>query len=888
MRARTGKQMRALCVLLAVLAGPPAYAATRIIYCDEQAPGAKDGSSWTDAYICLQTALSDASAETEIRVAQGVYRPDRYMHPKTNRMVPSGDPERSFSLKNGVVIKGGYAGWGTPDPNARDVDAYPTILSGDLLGNDIELGDLTAPNMADILKDPSFSDNTYWGVVRASGVDNSAVLDGFTITGGFIFLPIEIADGFSMKEPMLALDWDMLGFDGAGAYLFNASPKFIRCTFYRNVVHVRPSLAQGGAAVALRGGSPLFEECVFTENLAFGGGGAAHGAALLCCAGTGATRTMPVLTNCTFTGNVVAGTDTRTAGGAIALFDGAPQFTHCSFVGNQNRVIRGGAVYIERRATATFTDCTFEHNVAYTGGALYNNAGGSVTFAGCSFLRNEATDSLGGALLHNSGRLNVTDCRFEGNTAPGEGGAIRYSAGTFSEVLRCRFMGNVAWYGGAIFNAGAPSLYDCLFSGNTANDGGACFTGQGGSMVLRNCTMSANQAVELGGALYACAGGLQEIRNCIMWGDFPAEVYLENIAANIHFNTIQAGSSVPGGASNFRDDPRFRDPLGADGIAGTADDDLRLASGSPCIDVGDELALDPAPVPSGRTADLDGTPRIYGARIDLGAYEFSGPFVLYVDAAQGNNSYGGGTRQKAFATIQKAIDVAEDGYTILVAPGLYREEIDFQGKAITVRGDNGAPTLEAPDGYGVSCYSGEGPGSILKNFVIHNCDVGVFLSGSAPTICNVTFSGNRFGIAAYMGANPTITGCILWGNEEGDLFGCKTRYSCIEQAGSSTDPLAYGQNNVARNIGVDGNISEDPLFADPENGDFHLRSEYGRFVSAYGLWAFDDKTSPCIDAGDPALDASAERKPNGGRINMGAFGGTPEASLSPRPCPGEP
>ena len=42
----------------------------------------------------------------------------------------------------------------------------------------------------------------------------------------------------------------------------------------------------------------------------------------------------------------------------------------------------------------------------------------------------------------------------------------------------------------------------------------------------------------------------------------------------------------------------------------------------------------------------------------------------------------------------------------------------------------------------------------------------------------------------------------------------------------------------------------------------------------------DDVTSPCIDADDPNSHVAFEPFPNGGRINLGAYGGTPEASKS--------
>lgn len=87
-------------------------------------------------------------------------------------------------------------------------------------------------------------------------------------------------------------------------------------------------------------------------------------------------------------------------------------------------------------------------------------------------------------------------------------------------------------------------------------------------------------------------------------------------------------------------------------------------------------------------------------------------------------------------------------------------------------------------------------------------------------------------------------------------------------------------------LGLDPNsLSNDPLFADPSAGDFHLRSSSGRWDSGasggLGAWILDTNDSPCLDAGDPADGVGAEPAPNGGRINLGAFGGTTEASKSP-------
>jgi hypothetical protein len=81
-------------------------------------------------------------------------------------------------------------------------------------------------------------------------------------------------------------------------------------------------------------------------------------------------------------------------------------------------------------------------------------------------------------------------------------------------------------------------------------------------------------------------------------------------------------------------------------------------------------------------------------------------------------------------------------------------------------------------------------------------------------------------------------------------------------------------------LGGIGNVGVDPFFADPNNGDYHLKSQADRWDPVSESWIMDDVTSPCIDAGDPNSPVGDEPEPNGGRINMGAYCGTAEASKS--------
>ncbi|MCG8700945.1 MAG: right-handed parallel beta-helix repeat-containing protein, partial [Bacteroidales bacterium] len=94
-----------------------------------------------------------------------------------------------------------------------------------------------------------------------------------------------------------------------------------------------------------------------------------------------------------------------------------------------------------------------------------------------------------------------------------------------------------------------------------------------------------------------------------------------------------------------------------------------------------------------------------------------------------------------------------------------------------------------------------------------------------------------------------------------------------------------------------GNIAQDPGFVDPGywdlnatpldfhddlwfDGDYHLKSQAGHWEPELFIWLPDTVTSPCIDAGDPNAFFNLEPIPHGHRINMGAYGGTAEASLS--------
>ena len=153
-----------LIALLFLAIAPRAWAEVR--YVDDSATGTSDGSTWCDAFLELQSALAVATAGDEIRVAAGTYTPD--YDPATGQH--TGDIDASFQLITGVALRGGYAGCGQADPDARDITLHETILSGDLEQDD--------PPFVVLQPDTSRV------VVCGTDTDATAVLDGFTLAAG--------------------------------------------------------------------------------------------------------------------------------------------------------------------------------------------------------------------------------------------------------------------------------------------------------------------------------------------------------------------------------------------------------------------------------------------------------------------------------------------------------------------------------------------------------------------------------------------------------------------------------------------------------------------------------------------------------------------------------
>lgn len=174
-------------------------------------------------------------------------------------------------------------------------------------------------------------------------------------------------------------------------------------------------------------------------------------------------------------------------------------------------------------------------------------------------------------------------------------------------------------------------------------------------------------------------------------------------------------------------------------------------------------------------------------------------------------------------------------------------------------------TTQEGIGAGVALDDGE-PGP--SHLDMRNCTVAYNNAG----VSGDPYSRGGNGIFVDQGSFADIRDSLFWGNGDDDFY--------VRDGSDLTMTWSLSQEVWP---GV-GNLSTNPLFADPVAGDFHLRSQIGRYLPSQGSWVVDTQQSPAIDAGDPASPFGSEPQPNGGRVNIGAFGNTPEASLGGVPA----
>ena len=299
-------------------------------------------TSWDDA-CDLQTALSIANSGDQVWVAAETYIPT------TTDLDLRTD---TFQLESGVAIYGGFPAVGG-EWIERNWLTNPTTLSGEIGSSDI-------------------TDNSYH-VVTGSGVDETAVLDGFTISAG---------SAGNADEPR----------DGGGMYNAGGSPTLTNITFSGN------SAKKGGGMYNESSSNPTLTNVTFSENTAnqYYGGGMYN------------SYSNPTLTNVTFSGN----TASHDGGGMYNTFS-SPTLTNVTFSGNTATEQYGGGMF-NWESSPTLTNVTFSNNTAYSDGGGMSNNSSEPTLTNVTFTGNSA--GVGGGMSNWNSSPTVTNAIFWGNT----------------------------------------------------------------------------------------------------------------------------------------------------------------------------------------------------------------------------------------------------------------------------------------------------------------------------------------------------------------------------------------------------------------------------------------------------------------------------------------
>jgi len=563
-------------------------------------------NDWGANACDLQYALGLAESTDEVWVKEGTYTPGTA---RTD----------TFTLESGVGIYGGFDGSET-NRSGRTPSTHVTTLSGNI-------GDAG-----------SATDNSYH-VVYSVAADNSAVLDGFTVTGGY-------ADG---AEPNNG---------GGGMYIHFGGPTVSQVRFYEN--H-----ALMGGGMLNNSGSPILTDVTFDYNTAvLGAGGMANLSTgypdltdvtfLSNSAGSGIGggmynyNTYPILTNMTFTSNSAS-----SGGGIYSEQSSHVTMSHATFTTNQalgtagngggmyddhtTAILEdmtfyantadgggGGGMYIKNGSNTTITRGGFTSNAADEGGGIYND-NSDMVLTKVTFNQNTGT-SNGGGLWTKFGNPSLTAVLFSSNVTNGDGGGIHSDSSSLI-LTKAALIDNMATSGkgGGIYSTGANSaaLENVTFSGNAAMYGGGMTVDGGTDKTLNHVTMSGHSAWS-GGGMYCLNSTRSIISNSIFWGNASGGDFANDGSCGFTINDSIVQGGCPnlgsGTCQNLSNTNPLLSPLADNG---GFTETFALQSASPAIDSGgDYTACSPI--------DQRGVIRPQGLGCDIGAFEYI-PAHIFAD-----------------------------------------------------------------------------------------------------------------------------------------------------------------------------------------------------------------------------------------------------------------
>lgn len=464
--------------------------------------------------------------------------------------------------------------------------------------------------------------------------------------------------------------------------------------------------------------------------------------------------------------------------------------------------------------------------VVFTGGFNPDGNGGGVSHSAndlelisCTLIGNIARNGAG--CYSPQGNLLISDCDIEYNKAMAEGGGL-YQKSNFA-VYDSSFNSNSAVNGGgAILSRNGGIIENTSFSENNGHNGGTINSDSDTQFSLTNCKFTDNQASGYGGAISALTNMIIEeciFERCTSGGYGGALSFWSGRNVTIKNSTFKECHSQYGSGAigGLR---TFLSIYNCDFINNTTGGDggaLGLSRGSIYLWMSDSVRIS-------KCNFVNNSSSIGGA-ISGGSHA-----RIYID----NTTFlDNSTSGRGGAIVVNGIE------TMTIEKSIF---------------SNNESTLE-----GGAVYSWDSPLDVQYTTFYDN-------------LTNV-----KAGPAIYLGGARILhmDNSICFASNPSDP-------KSFPYFGIASDSIAIVKHSCLYNDSIpgDGNIYVNPLFNDPANNDFHLKSQGGRYNPVTQTWIYDEVTSPCIDGGDSMSPIGNELFPNGGIVNMGAYGGTVEASKS--------
>jgi len=415
-------------------------------------------------------------------------------------------------------------------------------------------------------------------VTFESGEDSTAVLCGFTITNGLSsgIYPENCGGGIycSSSDPTLkylVINENTAEDDGGGIWCTNSKMALEYVTISNNSVSTSDYPNGGGIY------------CVDNSNL--------------------------ILRNVTISYNSAA----RDGGGICSGYSDL-EIENCYFINNeaQNGGSGGAINYGNWSSSAapntyqiSINNCYFFNNSASNSGGGIRIAKGNedittiiVLIEDCEFTENLADNYCGLNLQGEQLYFSIRNCIFDSNEVETYAGAGGFSRNSSGEMINCLIFSNTAdWNSGGIsvWSGAHADIINCTFVDNSCTLGAGIAAGMGATASLTNCIFWGNDSDQIALIDYNDTGGIMSVDYCD----------IQNGMDSVFVDTL---STLIWGVGNIDQDPLFM---------GTGDHPFQLQDLSLCVNTGipDTTGLN---LPE---FDLAGNPRVYGSRIDMGAYE---------------------------------------------------------------------------------------------------------------------------------------------------------------------------------------------------------------------------------------------------------------------------